>query len=361
MTHLDPAAFARLIADYCLEVVPGDEVLIRSTTLARDAVLELHNAILDRDAWPLVKLELEGQQRAYFEHAQDRHLDLYPKLATEEARRFDKTVTIQAPHALGALAGIDPEKIRRVAVARAPLRDYLASKRWCSTLWPTPAIAQRAGMTAEELEDFVARALFLDRPDPVAAWRELHDFQDELIARIRRAEEIRVQSAGTDLRMSVRKRRWINSDGRRNMPSGEIFTGPVEDSVNGTITFDVPSSPPGLEIAGVRLVFEDGVVVQSSAERGEEHLRRMLATDAGASRVGELGIGTNFGIDRPIGAILYDEKIGGTIHLALGRSYEETGGANRSAIHWDLICDLRPGGLLTADGEVIQRDGVFSA
>ncbi|MBJ7521000.1 MAG: aminopeptidase, partial [Solirubrobacteraceae bacterium] len=159
--------------------------------------------------------------------------------------------------------------------------------------------------------------------------------------------------------MKVKGRTWVNSDGKRNMPSGEVFTGPLESSANGVITFDIPSSPAGVHVSGVRLVFRDGEVVESYAEEGEDYLRHALAVDDGARRLGELGIGTNFGIDRPTGTILFDEKIGGTVHLALGRSYPETGGKNRSSLHWDLICDLRNGGRLFADGDLVQQHGRF--
>jgi aminopeptidase len=173
------------------------------------------------------------------------------------------------------------------------------------------------------------------------------------------ASELRIEGEGTDLVVGVAGRTWINSDGRRNMPSGEVFTGPV--SASGVVRFDVPSSPRGVEVAGISLEFREGAVVSARADRGDDVLQAMLATDEGARRLGEIGIGTNFGIDRPVGMILLDEKIGGTVHLALGRSYPETGGTNESAIHWDMICDLRTGGRLTADGETILQDGRFTA
>ena len=234
-------------------------------------------------------------------------------------------------------------------------------KRWCSTLWPTEAGAERAEMTIDGFSAFVDRALFLDQPDPVAAWRGLSAFQERLIARLAPARQLRIEAEGTDLVVPVAKRRWVNSDGRRNMPSGEVFTGPHEDGAEGVVRFDVPSGPPGVDVRGVTLTFRGGEVVEATAERGEDHLRAALATDDGARRLGEIGVGTNFGIDRPVGAILFDEKIGGTVHLALGRSYPETGGRNVSALHWDLICDLRRGGRLTADGELVQADGRFVA
>jgi aminopeptidase len=204
---------------------------------------------------------------------------------------------------------------------------------------------------------FVNRALFLDRPDPVAAWRELSDRQQTLVDHLNTATEIRIEAPGTDLTLSVDGRTWINSNGRRNMPSGEVFTGPIEDSANGTIRFTIPSSPRGVPVEDVTLTFEDGKVVSATAGRGQDYLEAALATDDGARFLGEIGIGTNAGIDRPTGSILLDEKMAGTVHLALGRSYPETGGRNSSALHWDLLCDLRAGGRLTADGEAIEPTG----
>jgi aminopeptidase len=361
--HLDPAAFADLLAGYCLDVQPGQQVLVRSTTLAAPLLVELQRAILERDAWPFLRVELPGEARAFYEHARDRHLDSYPALAYEEARKIDATVGIQAPDDPRALASIDPELIARSSRGRRDVRDQMLKKRWCSSLWPTPAGAQLAGMDLGDFAAFVQRALFLDRPGVGGAefgWGELSRFQDALIARVSQARELRIEAEGTDLRLDVSRRTWVNSDGRRNMPSGEVFTGPHESSATGRIRFTVPSSPAGVDVGGVELEFRDGEVLAARAERGEEYLRRALATDDGARRLGEVGIGTNYGIDRAIGAILFDEKIGGTVHVALGRSYPETGGRNVSALHWDLICDLREGGRLTADGEVIQENGHFT-
>jgi aminopeptidase len=212
-------------------------------------------------------------------------------------------------------------------------------------------------MATEDFTAFVRRALFLDRKDPIAAWHELSATQAGLVERLRTASEIHIEADGTDLTLSVAGREWINSDGKHNMPSGEVFTGPVETSAEGRIRFDVPSSPRGVEVAGIELEFREGVVTSARADRGDEVLQAMLATDDGARRLGELGIGTNTGVDRPVGSILVDEKMGGTIHLALGRSYPETGGTNESAVHWDMICDLRRGGRLSADGEPVVLDG----
>jgi aminopeptidase len=358
--HLDPAAFADLLAGYCLDVQPDQQVLVRSTTLAAPLLLELQRAILERDAWCFLRVELPGEAAAFYRHARDHQLDHYPPLAYEEAKRIHATVGIQAPDDVRALAGVDPELMTRAARGRREVREQMLKKRWCSTLWPTPANAALAGMALGDFARFVAGALFLDRPDPVGGWRELHQFQEALIARVSKAREIRIEADGTDLRLDVGRRTWVNSDGKRNMPSGEVFTGPHESSATGRIRFTVPSSPAGVDVRGVELELRDGEVVAASAQEGEEYLRRALATDDGARRLGELGIGTNYGIDRAIGAILFDEKIGGTVHVALGRSYPETGGTNVSALHWDLICDLRQGGRITADGVTIQEDGRFT-
>jgi aminopeptidase len=212
-------------------------------------------------------------------------------------------------------------------------------------------------MSEDDYAAFVASALFLDRPDPVQAWRELTEVQGRLIGRLAVAQEIRIEAEETDLRLRVDGRTWINSDGKHNMPSGEVFTGPLEDSANGTVRFTVPSSPSGVEVADIRLRFEEGRVIEAGAQRGDEYLQAALETDAGARFLGELGIGTNAGIDRPTGSILLDEKMAGTVHLALGRSYPETGGTNQSALHWDMICDLRDGGRLSVDGETLPLTG----
>ncbi len=358
---VDAAAFADLLAGYCLEVEERQQVLVRSTTLAEPLLVELHRAILQRGGWPLMRVEIPRLTRAYYEHAQDWQLDDFPPLALTEARKIDSTVAIQAPEDVRALVGLDPDVLVRGRRARKPISETMMKKRWCSTLWPTASLAEQAGMSLTDFAAFVRGALFLDRPaGPVAAWTELRAFQEHLIGRVGRARTIRIEAAGTDLTLETKGRRWVNSDGKRNMPSGEVFTGPKEDSVEGRIHFDVPSSPAGVEVRGVTLELKAGEVVSARAEVGDEHLQHALRTDDGARRFGELGIGTNFGIDSPIGVILFDEKIGGTVHCALGRSYDETGGKNRSALHWDLICDLRKGGRITADGAVVQEDGRFA-
>lgn len=350
---IDADAFAALLCDWCLDVRERDQVLVRMTPLSLPLVRALHGALLERGSWPLIRLPSTALGDDFYRHAQDLHLDSFAPLELTELQVADAVIAIIAPANTHELAGVDPEFITRSSRARAPVREAQLALRWCGTIWPTPALAQQAGMSTEDYTAFVARALFVDRPDPVAAWRELSARQRGLVDRLSRAREIRIEAEGTDLRLRVDGRTWVNSDGRHNMPSGEVFTGPIEDSAHGTIRFTVPSNVQGVEVTGVELSFERGEVVKATADRGQDYLDAALATDPGARFLGELGIGTNAGISRPTGSTLLDEKIAGTVHLALGRSYQETGGQNASALHWDLICDLRGGGRLTADGEPI--------
>jgi aminopeptidase len=354
---IDPDRFAALLCDWCLEVRARQQVLISTSTLATPLVRALHRAVLQREAWPLLRLAPSELSADFYAFAGPAQLDGFAPLELLEAQSVDALLGIAAPANTRSLAGVDPALIARASKARAPIQEARLASRWCGTQWPTPALAQQAGMSEDEYAAFVRGALFLDHSDPLMAWRDLSAGQARLVERLSRAEEIRIEAEGTDLRLRVGGRAWINSDGRRNMPSGEVFTGPHETSAEGTIRFTIPSSPRGVEVRGVELTFAAGQVVAATAQTGRRYLEAALATDPGASRLGELGIGTNAGIDRPTGSILFDEKMAGTVHLALGRSYPETGGTNASALHWDLICDLRHGGRLSADGATIHSSG----
>ncbi len=352
---IDADRFAGLVCDWCIEPCEGDQVLIAAPLLAMPLASALHRALLDRDAWPLVRLAPGDLAEDFYRHASELHLDSFAPLELAEAQAADALIGVSAPANTRALAGIDPALITRAARARQPVQEARLASRWCGTQWPTAALAQQAGMSEHDYEAFLERALHLDRRDPVAAWREVSTRQQRVVEQLAEAREIRIEAEGTDLRLRVDGRTWINSDGKHNMPSGEVFTGPLENSASGTILFTVPSNPRGGgNVEGITLTFADGEVVTAGAERGDDYLQAALATDSGARFLGELGIGTNAGIDRPTGSTLLDEKIAGTVHLALGRSYPETGGTNSSALHWDMICDLREGGRLTADGQVIN-------
>ena len=341
---IDPDAHAELLAGYCLDVQPGQQVVVAGGVAAAPLMVALQRAIRARDAHALLRVGLDEESFA----------ETVAPLERLEAETTDATVRIIAPGNATALADADPARLAAAARARSELRELGAHRRWNVTLWPTPALAQQAGMSTSGFADLVNRALFLDQPDPIAAWGALRDRQARLIETLTVAREIRIEAPGTELTLQVEGRTWVNSDGKRNLPSGEVFTGPHETSAEGTVRFTIPSSPSGMDVAGVELRFEAGRVVDARAERGEAYLLETLDTDEGSRRLGELGIGTNTGLDRPTGLILLDEKIGGTVHLALGRSYPETGGVNESAVHWDLICDLRGWGRVLADGQPVQ-------
>lgn len=357
MSGPNPEKHAGLLCDWCVRARPGDQVLIDMPVLGLPLVRALYRALLERQAWPLVRVAASEFAPDLYRFATEAQLDAYAPLQLAEAESADCVIGIDAPVNTRALASVDPALIVRTTRATLPVRQARLRQRWCRTIWPTPALAQQAGMGDDEYAAFVAGALFLDRDDPIPAWQALSERQHKLVERLGAAREIRIEAESTDLRIRVDGRTWINSDGRHNMPSGEVFTGPLEDSASGTIAFRVPSSPRGVDVADVELTFVDGEVVAARARRGNSYLQQALATDGGARFLGELGIGTNEGIRRPTGSILLDEKMAGTVHLALGRSYPETGGRNASALHWDLICDLREGGRLSADDEAIVENG----
>lgn len=358
-TAYDPVAHAALLCDWSIRVEPGDAVLIELPESALPLGRAIHQAVLEREAWPTVRVEVEGLQRAFVDLAAGAQLDAPSPIQTAELAAATKLVRVHAPSATEPLAGADPERVARLSRGRQSMRRIALDTPWCLTIHPTQALADRADLPLGEYAAFVHRALMLDRPDPAAAWAELSATQAKLVERLSNATELRIEGPGTDLTLRVDGRSWQNSDGRRNLPSGEVFTGPHETSANGVVSFGVPSYRPGGVVAGARLVFQDGKVVEATAEQGQDVLDAELATDDGARFLGEIGIGTSPGIDRPTGSTLLDEKITGTVHLALGASYPETGGENTSAIHWDLITDLRDGGRLSADGETIAQDGVF--
>lgn len=352
----DPAAHAALLADYCLSAAPGERLLVAGGVSGTPLVRAVTRALLTRGARPAVRLDYPGQDDDWAELAQEAVLDSAHPADLADVEALDGSLRILTPEP--GTPG-DAARRARLTASRAPVAAIRARRKWSLTLYPTAHAAAQAGMSEAEFGAFVMRAMFLDRADPVAAWGEVREMQARLIGRLTRADTVRIEAPGTDLTLRVGGRTWANSDGKRNMPSGEVFTGPVEDSAEGAVTFTVPASYGGVVVRGARLVFRAGEVVEATAEEGEDVLRAALATDPGARRLGELGIGTNFGIQTPTGNILFDEKIGGTVHLALGRSYPETGGTNASAIHWDLITDLRGQGRLTLDGEMVQEGGTF--
>lgn len=356
---------ARVIARYSLQLSEGQSVVIGSGVAAEPLVLALYEEALRLGAHPVLDLQPDGAAAAFFEGASDAQIDWVSPVQQWAFEAADARIRILSDVNVNELSGVPPERQTRRQKAMRPHMERMMKRsaagdlRWNVTLFPTNAYASSARMSLAAYEDFYYRACLCDRDDPVDAWRRAAEETYRLAEWIEGKEEVRIEGPGTDLRLNVAGRHFVAADGKYNMPDGEFFTGPVEDSAEGEITFHLPASYAGREVSGVHLRFAAGKVVDASAERGEDFLVEMLDTDDGARRLGELGIGTNFGITDGTGEILLDEKIGGTVHLAVGQSYPETGGVNDSAIHWDMICDLRRGGRITVDGELLQEDGTF--
>jgi aminopeptidase len=353
------AELAELMVNRCLDVQPGWQVSVRATPLARPLVQEVARAIARRDAYYLPRINWGPDRfRADLDWALEAPLELLAELPPIERYAVDHEdarLTIRSPEDVHAGADLSEERRRLLQQAAAPAskRARNLDVRWAIVEYPTAAAAEQAGMALEEYADFVYDACLLD-------WDAEEQRMSEIKERFDRGRTVRIVGEGTDLTLGIEGREGVVSAGFRNMPDGEVFYSPVEDTAEGVITFaEFPAVYLGHDVFGARLVFRGGEVVEASAEQGEEFLRQVLATDDGASRLGELGLGCNPRITRFTRNVLFDEKIDGTVHLAVGASYTYTGGRNESAVHWDLVKDLRPGGELSLDGEVVQRDGAW--
>lgn len=358
MIHQVHERYASLLVSYCTDVQPGENVMINVDSAALPLARAIFREVLRAGGEPFLRVGYPEQTADLIELASDRHLGSAAAVQLQEMRNMQAYIRVSATDNATALAGLDTSRLGAIDKRLAPVdQQRVNHTKWVTTSHPTPAAAQGAGMSTEAYERFVFGSMFLDDPDPAARWRDLGARQQRLVDRLSTASQVHITGPGTDLTLAVTGRTWANSDGKRNMPSGEVFTSPIEDSAHGTIHFAVPSPVKGSVVEGVTLRFEAGKVVSATAERGQDLLDAQLATDDGARLVGELGIGTNPHITRPTLNTLYDEKILGTIHLALGRSYDHTGGSNHSAIHWDLVCDLRHEGTVTIDGESLLEGG----
>jgi aminopeptidase len=358
-------ALAKILVGYSTAVEEGEVVSIDGETAAAPLLLAVYEEVLKAGAHPVLNVALDGQIAAYFKQASDAQLEWISPFAEWMVDNADVRIAVGASTNTRELSGVPPERqtlrqsVTGDLMSRAMKRSAEGDFRWCYTLFPTSAYASEAEMSLADYEDFYFGACLATDPEPLTAWERASEETRRLAGWAEGHEEARVTAPGTDIKLGIAGRRFIPCTGDHNMPDGEFFTGPVEDSVEGVVTFHLPAVIGGREVSGVRLRFEAGKVVDASAERGEEYLVKLLDTDEGARRLGELGIGTNYGIDRGTREVLLDEKIGGTVHMAVGSSYPESGGENESAVHTDLVCDLRLGGKLELDGVVMQEDGRF--
>jgi aminopeptidase len=355
---------AKLSVGYSVNVKPKELVVIQGSDLAFPMIRELYKECLLRDAYPFILPSLDVQY-TFFKYAKDHQLTYVSPFEKFLGGNVDVMIGLFCDPNPKRLTGVNPQKVRLRASARKELSDLILKReaegkyRWTGLPFPIEAQAQEAAMSLPEYEDFVYSSCLVDRDDPAAEWMRIRGEQEKICTFLNRASEVRFVGEDTDLTLGVKGRKWINCCGEKNMPDGEVFTSPIEDSVNGEIRFTFPGIYSGREVEDIRLKFKGGKVVEASAAKGDELLHELLKVE-GADRVGEIAIGTNYGITRFTKSMLFDEKMGGTMHMALGFSpIPEAGGLNKSAIHWDILKDMKKGGEIYADGKLFYKDGKF--
>lgn len=359
------AKLASILVEYSVEVARGDLVEISGIPATEPLLREVYRAVLEAGGHPYTRVRLPGLSEVYLKNAAKHQIEYVSPILEFAVERIDKSITIWADENTKALSNVDPKKQSARSAAVRPLftrtleREAAGELQWVGTQFPCHASAQDAEMSLDEYEDFVLRACLVHLKDPIAAWKRVHSRQEKISRFLNTKKNIRVVAEGTDLAMNVAGRKWINCDGKANMPDGEIFTGPIEDSAEGVISFSYPGFYYGREADGIKLTFRKGKVTKATATRNEDFLKAMLDTDDGARRIGEFAIGTNAAIQKFTRNTLFDEKIGGTMHMALGASPRESGGVNESGVHWDIVNDMRRGGKIYTDGKLIYKDGQF--
>ncbi|HLI09461.1 MAG TPA: aminopeptidase [Ktedonobacteraceae bacterium] len=356
---------AKVLVNYSLALQKGEGLLIMTNTAAMPLVKEVVRVALQAGGYPEV-FDLHSEVREItLREGTDEQIMHMPKYQATMIQEYETILQILADENTQSMNGIDPARLALSRQANKDLSEVMmrriadGSLRYSLTMFPTNAYAQDTNMSLSDFEDFVYRACFLNEEDPVACWKAISLKQEHLISWLRGKHTIHLCGQDTDLTLSVTGRTWLNDDGHINFPAGEIYTSPVENSANGTIRFSFPASYRGRMLEDISLRFENGVVVEARAAQGQDYLEKMLATDEGACRLGEFAFGNNRNVDRCTKNILFDEKMGGTVHLALGASFPQAGGTNHSAVHWDMVCDLRKGGEVRVDGELFCKNGEF--
>jgi aminopeptidase len=356
---------ADILVNYSIKVKPGDWVIINGNVTALPLVKEAYEQVIKAGGIPNVILGDDELQETKLRFSNEEQLKWVSPISRMIYEQTDVLINIAAPSNTRALSGVDPKQQQISAAAHQDLsrifqeRSAAKELRWVIANYPCPAYAQEADMSLRDYAEFVYQATFADQEDPVGAWQKIHDEQQRLVDWLVGKQQVVVKGPNIDLSLSIEGRTFINADGEKNMPSGEIFTSPVEDSADGWIKFTFPAITAGREVEGIELQFKDGKVVSATAEKNEDFLNTMLDTDESARYLGEFAIGTNYGIQKFTKSILFDEKIGGTIHLAVGNGFIEAGGENQSAIHWDMICDMRNDSEILVDGELFYKNGEF--
>jgi aminopeptidase len=362
LSSFDVEKLAKLATDYCLPVSKGKKIGIMGNVVASPLLQQLYKHVLLRGGHPVMELGMDGLDELLFAHGSEEQLTFVSPFTKFFMAEVDGIIRVFAETNLKSLSGVPPEKIKKRRASQREIIDLYSKHLKIGGLsiipYPTQAFAQEAEMSLFEYEDFVTKACFLDKPDPVKEWKNLSKRQEKTVQLLNRAENVRFVGEDTDLKLNVKGRTWINCDGHINMPDGEIFTGPIEDSAQGQIRFTYPGIYAGREVMDITLTFKNGKVVKAKSAKGEELLQQLLKADEGASRIGEIAIGTNTGISRFTKNMLFDEKMGHCAHLALGRAIAMSGGKNQSSIHWDILKDMKSGEIY-ADKKLIYEKGKF--
>jgi len=365
---LDVEKLATLTTDYCISVLEGKNIGIGGHVVAAPLIQELHKQIIIKGGHPVPQLKLDGFEENLFNYGTERQLSFVSPFTRFFYSEIDALIVIFAENNTKRLSNVSPTKLKQRAASQREIieiftKRLLKTGAYAVIPYPTQAFAQEAEMSIFEYQDFIAKACFLDKKDPMKEWKNLSEMQEKVVKRLNKAKKMRLVGEDTDLRLNVERRRWINCDGHLNMPDGEVFTCPIENSAQGHIRFTYPGiyTEMGREVEDITLTFKNGKVVKAKAEKGEDFLQEILKTDEGARRIGEIAIGTNTGITKFTKNMLFDEKMGHCMHLALGfaPSDTETGGKNHSSIHWDLLKDMRTGEIY-ADNEIVYEKGKFT-
>lgn len=356
---------ARIMTEYSQPVQKGDFVVVMTSIHTEPLAMAMQEAILRRGGHPFIVTSFPDLGEQYLMLADDDQLQWANPVIKKLVETVDVYYSTWAHSNNKALARIDPKRLQLNQQGNKEINDIYRERtasgeiRWCILPWPTQADAQQADMGLLAWTTFIYEACGLHLDDPLEYWLNMRDRQSRLVDYLNEKSEIHVKGLGIDLHLCIKGRKWMNSHGAKNFPDGEVFTGPVEDSVNGYVEFNFPTVYMNREVSGVRLEYRDGVVVDATAAKGEDFLLSQLDLDEDARKMGEFAIGTNDFIQEFTGSTLYDEKIGGTIHMALGLSLPGTGGTNVSQVHWDMVHNMKDGGEIYVDGELFYRAGEF--
>jgi aminopeptidase len=352
MKDIRSEKLAAVLLNHSLKVKAGENLIIRSNYNGKPLVDEVYKQAIKAGLNVFTHVVINEHTKFFMENASEEQFEDANKFLEAAYEKADAFVVIESPDNVKHLSKVDSEKNMKYNKTASHMSKMIMEKRWVMTNFPTHSFAQEADMSLEEYENMLFDATLVD-------YQQMDKAMDKIIDIFDKAETVRIVGKDTDLTFSIKSRKGIKCSGTNNIPDGEVFYAPITDSANGHIYYEFPAIKYGVQVDGIRLEFKDGKVVKATAEKNEEFLNKMLDTDEGARFIGEFGIGLNYGIQKFIKNILFDEKIGGTIHLAVGNAYEDSGGENRSMIHWDMIKELRIDGAIYVDGRLVQQNGTF--